>query len=251
MLRIRNIASLLAGHARTTAATQLNYSSPSYTHSVTGIGRVCRWISLQSTPTPNPDCRKFTSADLSLMPAGMNYDFTSAVQASGCSLAAHLFTLPGVSGVHFGDDFLTITKAPEDSSTSWEVVGNTVETAVTEWIESKEPLFDDPNITNQEESDDTAPKEGDSDVVLAIKELLELKVRPKVKEDGGNIRFVEYDEEEGIVFLMLQGACQDCPSAGGTLHDGIERMLMHYIPEVTGVHQVTPHPFAFPGSVAE
>ncbi len=36
-----------------------------------------------------------------------------------------------------------------------------------------------------------------------------------------------------------QGACSSCPSSTVTLKNGIENMLMHYIPEVKGVIEVS------------
>ena len=55
-------------------------------------------------------------------------------------------------------------------------------------------------------------------------------------QDGGDIKFMSYDE--GIVYLTLQGSCAGCPSATVTLKNGIENMLKHYIPEVKNVEQV-------------
>ena len=61
-------------------------------------------------------------------------------------------------------------------------------------------------------------------------------ISPAVQEDGGDIVYVSFDE--GVVSLKLEGACASCPSSTATLHGGVERMLMHYIPEVQGVVQV-------------
>ena len=33
----------------------------------------------------------------------------------------------------------------------------------------------------------------------------------------------------------MKGSCSGCPSSSITLKNGIEKMLMHYIPEVTSV----------------
>tara|TARA_R110002050_G_scaffold49368_2_gene114795 strand:+ start:40 stop:207 length:168 start_codon:yes stop_codon:yes gene_type:complete len=41
--------------------------------------------------------------------------------------------------------------------------------------------------------------------------------------------------EEGVVFVKMQGACSGCPSSPATLKQGIERLLMHYVPDVMGV----------------
>lgn len=39
--------------------------------------------------------------------------------------------------------------------------------------------------------------------------------------------------------MLAQGACSGCPSSSVTLKSGIENMLMHYIPEVKQVVQVS------------
>jgi Fe-S cluster biogenesis protein NfuA len=36
----------------------------------------------------------------------------------------------------------------------------------------------------------------------------------------------------------MQGACAGCPSSTATLKQGIESLLKHYVPEVTGVFAV-------------
>ena len=47
---------------------------------------------------------------------------------------------------------------------------------------------------------------------------------------------VEFESfEDGIVTLLMKGACSGCPSSTATLKMGIENMLRHYIPEVQEV----------------
>ncbi len=36
----------------------------------------------------------------------------------------------------------------------------------------------------------------------------------------------------------MAGSCVGCPSSTATLRQGVEKMLMHYIPEVRGIEQV-------------
>jgi len=36
--------------------------------------------------------------------------------------------------------------------------------------------------------------------------------------------------------VKLAGSCVGCPSSAVTLRNGVENMLMHYIPEITAVH---------------
>ena len=81
-------------------------------------------------------------------------------------------------------------------------------------------------------------EENDSEVVQMIKELLDMRIRPSVQEDGGDIKFHGFDEENGVVSLEMQGSCSGCPSSSVTLKSGIENMLMHYIPEVKEVENV-------------
>ena len=75
----------------------------------------------------------------------------------------------------------------------------------------------------------------DSETVAMIKELLETRIKPAVAEDGGDIAFKKFDEQDGLVYVELRGACDGCPSSTVTLKSGIENMLMHYVPEVKGV----------------
>lgn len=55
-------------------------------------------------------------------------------------------------------------------------------------------------------------------------------------QDGGDVEYVGF--EDGVVMVKMQGSCSGCPSSGATLKGGIERMLMHYVPEVTNVIEV-------------
>ena len=61
-------------------------------------------------------------------------------------------------------------------------------------------------------------------------------MRPAVARDGGDIVFRSY--REGVVSLVMQGACQGCPSSTMTLKMGIENLLKHYVPEVVEVRPV-------------
>jgi len=75
------------------------------------------------------------------------------------------------------------------------------------------------------------------EIVEQIKELIDLRVRPAVAQDGGDIVFKHFDDEDGSVYLEMRGACAGCPSSTMTLKSGIENLLKHYVPEVTRVEQ--------------
>lgn len=106
-----------------------------------------------------------------------------------------------------------------------------------EFFSSGQPILSDSSESNQG-PEDTRVLESDSEVIAMIKELLDTRVRPSIQEDGGDLEYKGFNEETGVVTLMLKGSCRGCDSSTVTLKSGIERMLMHYIPEVQSVEQV-------------
>ena len=70
----------------------------------------------------------------------------------------------------------------------------------------------------------------DKNDVAAVLEL----TRPSLQADGGDVRFVDVDED-GVVSVELQGACKGCPMSQMTLANGVERILKERVPGVTRV----------------
>lgn len=68
-----------------------------------------------------------------------------------------------------------------------------------------------------------------------IEAVLE-SIRPALRSDGGDVEFIDYDEDDGIVQLRLMGACGSCPVSTMTLKQGIERRIIMAVPEVKGIH---------------
>ena len=68
-----------------------------------------------------------------------------------------------------------------------------------------------------------------------IEAVLE-SVRPAIRADGGDVEFLTFDEETGLVQVRLMGACESCPISMMTLKGGIERRLRASVP---GVLEVT------------
>jgi Fe-S cluster biogenesis protein NfuA len=180
---------------------------------------------IQTEQTPNPATLKFLPGR-AVMESG-TANFTDPQDAGRSPLAERLFTLPEVSGVFLGGDFITVTKAGDSD---WFQLKPAVLAAIMEHFTAGLPV-----VTGAAEAD-TASDSEDDDVVSAIKELLETRVRPAVAQDGGDIIFEEFTD--GIVYLHMQGSCSGCPSSTATLKSGIENMLRHYIPEVLEVRAV-------------
>ena len=78
----------------------------------------------------------------------------------------------------------------------------------------------------------------ESQVTTVRAKILEVldAIRPAIQADGGDVEFLRYREDEGIVEVRLLGACESCPISMMTLKEGIERRLKGSVP---GVLEVT------------
>ena len=74
-------------------------------------------------------------------------------------------------------------------------------------------------------------------VEARIEEILE-SIRPVLWADGGDVEFLRFDADGGVVELRLLGACEGCPISMMTLREGIERRLKDRIPGVVEVRAV-------------
>ncbi len=63
-------------------------------------------------------------------------------------------------------------------------------------------------------------------------------VRPYLQQDGGDVEFVDFSEQTGILRVRLTGACKTCPMSAMTLRAGIERVLRKAVPEIKRVEAV-------------
>lgn len=193
-----------------------------------------RFITMDHTTTPNPECMRFYSMELSFLGAGQTMDMPNAGHAYKSPLAEMLFGIEGVKALYFADEYMTVTKEP---GAQWDALIPMVNEAVIAFAESGVNILSEQGEKEVVVDDsDTEPQLWDDEVVLAIKELLAARIRPMLRGDGGNCRFSGFDD--GVVHVLLEGACKSCPSSGSTLKNGIERMLMHWIPEVLEVVEV-------------
>jgi Fe-S cluster biogenesis protein NfuA len=181
---------------------------------------------IQTESTPNPATLKFLPGQ-TVLEMG-TADFPSAETAGKSPLATRIFAVAGVTGVFFGTDFVTVTKA---ESVDWGHIKPAILGAIMEHYQSGAPVIEGEQAAAHQAHDGP-----DGDIVRQIKELLDTRVRPAVAQDGGDITFHGFDR--GIVYLHMKGACAGCPSSTLTLKMGIENLLRHYIPEVTEVRPV-------------
>ena len=70
-----------------------------------------------------------------------------------------------------------------------------------------------------------------------IKQALD-KIKPSLQADGGDVKFVGWYPETGIVQVQLVGMCAHCPMSQMTLKQGIEAELTKAVPAVKEVISV-------------
>src|ERR1700726_5346992 len=90
---------------------------------------------IQTEATPNPATLKFLPGRAVL--EGATLDLRDAEQAAQSPLAERLFGIPGISGVFFGSDFITVTK----SAGEWQQLKPMILGAIMEHFMSGAPLL--------------------------------------------------------------------------------------------------------------
>jgi Fe-S cluster biogenesis protein NfuA len=183
---------------------------------------------IQTETTPNPATLKFLPGRMVL--AEGTLDMRDARAAERSPLGQKLFGIPGVTGVFFGQDFITVTKAEGD----WAHLKPAILGAIMEHFLSGAPTIE-PDAKMDTGGDEFFDQK-DEALVATIKELIETRVRPAVAYDGGDITFRGY--RDGVVYLDMKGSCAGCPSSTATLKNGIENLLRHFVPDVVEVRPV-------------
>ena len=182
-----------------------------------------RPVHLYMEANPNPNSLKFV-ANFMLVEDGLSFDFPNAESAENSPLAQELFNFSAVERVFIASNFVTVTKSEE---VEWPEIQTIIRDHIKQYLEAgkmpvqasfdKDPLFD----------------ENDSEIVKKIKGILDEYIRPAVEQDGGAIVFHSF--KDGVVKVLLQGACSGCPSSTVTLKAGIQNLLTRMRPEVKEV----------------
>lgn len=181
--------------------------------------------------SPNPNSMKFV-LNFELVPDGLSFDYPSheaALEEGRASpLAGDLFQFPHVQRVFIASNFVTITK---DDASAWEEVLYDTKQFLKIYFEENQPVFEPKTI----ERNTLVVEANDTETVQKIKAALDQYVRPAVESDGGAINFHSFDDESGVVKVLLQGSCSGCPSSTLTLKAGIENLLTRMVPGVKTV----------------
>ena len=180
--------------------------------------------------TPNPKVMKFVANRAIIQ--GDSVEFMNIDEAKNSPLAMKLFHFPFVREVFIAKNFVSLTKY---DAMEWEDVVMEVREFIREYlaeggvvVHEIEEAQENENSTESTETVAPLNQQELGEVETRIVDILDEFVKPAVESDGGNIRFMSY--EEGVVSVLLQGACSGCPSSTVTLKQGIENLLKKMLP---------------------
>jgi Fe-S cluster biogenesis protein NfuA len=170
---------------------------------------------IQIESTPNPNSLKFLS-EKEISTIGTEEFQKGKSKDLSNSFIKELLEFKGVELVLLSKNFLSVKKTED---VSWDELKPMVISHLNHYFENNdEPILkenkDSKNLSN--ENDETVKK---------IIDVLDTKIRPAVAKDGGDIKFVSFNN--GVVKVELQGSCSGCPSSLMTLKQGFKNKIKY------------------------
>ena len=178
-------------------------------------------ITVYGESTPNPSALKFV---VNKMITKNAVEFKNIDQSAPSPLATELFKFPYVKEIFIDENYISVTKYDINE---WQDITMELRTFIKQYIENGGTVLDENLIQTIVKDEKTKDESFDSldETSQKIINILEEYVKPAVAADGGNILFDSYDESSKVVKVIMQGACNGCPSSTFTLKSGIENML--------------------------
>ncbi len=177
-------------------------------------------VTVYGEMTPNPSALKFV-VNTRLTKA--TAEFKSIDETAASPLAKELFNLPYVKEVFIDENYISVTKY---DVYEWNDITLELRSFIKQYIENGGTVIDEDHIDKVKQEKQQINNFDHLDTTSQqIINILEEYVKPAVAADGGNILFDSYDPIEKRVKVVLQGACNGCPSSTFTLKSGIENML--------------------------
>ena len=176
--------------------------------------------------TPNPMVMKFVSTKI-LMNGFV--EVKSREEATEVPLAQAIFDeFDFAKEVFISDNFVAVTK---NVSVEWHEVMVAVRAFIADYLQNGGKIS---NLAPQKHENPVEKliNRDYTENEQKISDILNEYVAPAVEGDGGKISLLEYDEENKIARMLLQGACSGCPSSTATLKGGIENVLKQFVPEL-------------------
>jgi NFU1 iron-sulfur cluster scaffold homolog, mitochondrial len=175
-------------------------------------------VTVYGETTPNPATLKFVASKMITKTA---VEFKNIDETSPSPLAKELFGFPYVKEIFIDENYISVTKY---DLYEWNDITLEIRSFIKLYIENGGTILDENFIKENPKAEKQQIKNFDNldTTSQQIINILEEYVKPA---DGGNILFDSYDETEKRVKVIMQGACNGCPSSTFTLKSGIENML--------------------------
>lgn len=192
-------------------------------------------VSVYAESTPNPAVMKFV-ANKMLVEEGA-FEFKNIEEAQISPLASQLFHFPFVKEVFITANFIAIAKY---NITDWNEVVQEIREFIYQYLAEGRAVVLPVHVSSHNEQNTGLQNAHGLDTIelpdpntfgeveRRIVEILDEYVKPAVEQDGGNIAFAGY--QDGIVKVVLRGACSGCPSSTLTLKNGILSLLQRMLP---------------------
>jgi len=177
--------------------------------------------------TPNPNALKFLS-EKKISSIGTQEFQKANIKKINNYFIKNLLNLDGVELVLVSENFLSVKK---NEKISWDSLKPSIVSSLNDYFQkNEEPILSTIGEVEPEQ------KIEDNKIIDQINNILNTKIRPAVARDGGDIKFISFDN--GIVRVELRGSCSGCPSSLMTLKQGVQNLLCHYVKEVKSVEAI-------------
>ena len=175
--------------------------------------------------TPNPEVMKFVANKILTEDS---IEMLNNKNSDQVPLAMELFKFPFIKSIFISYNFISITK---NNDSDWYEISTEIREFINNYLNKNgfvNNFKSSENIESQLKDDDIIQhKQIDTKNLSGFEKnivsIIEQYIQPAVAADGGSIVFKSF--EEGVVYVILKGACSGCPSSTITLKQGIENLL--------------------------
>jgi Fe-S cluster biogenesis protein NfuA len=178
--------------------------------------------SIYAESTPNPAVMKFVSNRILV---SENLEILSPEDARQMPIASAIFNFPFVEGLFISGNFIAITK---NASAKWDDIAMQLRVFITDFLNKEGLEIIEEKMVKEAEQKIEKQVVNFSEMEKKIAAILEEYIRPAVESDGGFISLKSF--KDGVVSVVLKGACSGCPSSSLTLKQGIEGLLTQRFP---------------------
>lgn len=185
-------------------------------------------IRIETPENANPRTRKFypgkaVRGDKAILV------FNSAAEALTAPIAKALFRRREIETIMYGDDFIAVTVK---QGFAWDRKLETTVSGVIRSQQAKPFVMEEIAVMHC----DDLPL---SPTAKQIREFILGPVKAALAADGGDIRFLKFDEASGTVFINMRGACGTCNLKELTSKETILKALRERYPTVRQLQQLT------------